>query len=397
MNLQMRYASFLVVFGIVGFFGWNIYTYIFDTDAAIVTLTGIEDESWCAGDTVCTIVSNKKGDVSIFLDDQPLINEFKMSKAHVHPFTIPTKQITNGAHILKTVFIDRTYNKNKTVVEREFFVDNAPLQAALVKPDANAKVFQGRTLHVQFQVNKPIKSAAVTALSESYACFPESKKSLIYEAYVPVPCEEKANEYLFNVDVVDNVGNTVRLDNKFQVVAFPFKKHALTVAKEVVEQEAELGAEAKMFEDLVAKLSQESCQEKLWNGSFCAPVDIKKVTTEFGTIRTTQHKGRYAHKAIDVIDAPKSVVWATQDGVVVLKDRFEHSGNTVVIDHGYGVLSMFFHLDDFAKINVGDKISMGNPVGTLGKTGHATGYHLHWEMRVNNIPIDPMQWTKEIF
>lgn len=397
MTFQARYAGFILFFGIFGLIGWQTYSYIFDTSPATITLTGIDDETWCAGDTACTIMSNKKGDVSIFLDDQPLINEFKMSKAHVHPFSIPTKQIAAGAHRLKTVFIDRTYNKNKTVIEREFFVDNQPLQAALVKPDANAKVFQGRTLHVQFQVNKPIKGATVNTLSASYPCFPESKKSLIYEAYVPVPCEEKANEYLFSVDVADNVGNTVRLDNKFQVVAFPFKKHALVVSKDVVEQEHELGAEAQVFESLIAKLSAESPQEKLWNGSFCTPVDVKKVTTEFGTIRTTQHKGRYAHKAIDVIDAPRSVVWATQDGVVVMKDRFEHSGNTIVIDHGYGVLSMFFHLEEFAKINVGDKVAIGNPVGTLGKTGHATGYHLHWEMRINNIPVDPMQWTKEVF
>jgi murein DD-endopeptidase MepM/ murein hydrolase activator NlpD len=187
------------------------------------------------------------------------------------------------------------------------------------------------------------------------------------------------------------------LDNKFQVVAYPFKKNALALSKETVDQEHELGAEAQVFENLISKLTEESPQEKLWNGSFCTPVDIKKITTEFGTIRTTQHKGRYAHKAIDVIDAPRSVVWATQDGVVVLKDRFEHSGNTIVIDHGFGLLSMFFHLEDFARINVGDKVAIGNPIGTLGKTGYATGYHLHWEMRVNNIPVDPMQWTKEIF
>jgi murein DD-endopeptidase MepM/ murein hydrolase activator NlpD len=397
MNFQARYAGFLLFFGLSALIGWQGYTYIFDTEAASITLTGIEDEGWCAGDAACTITSNKKGDVSIALDGQPLINEFKMGKSHVHPFSIPTKQIASGAHKLKIVFVDRSYNKNKTEIEREFFVDNQPLQAALVRPDANAKVFQGRTLHVQFQVNKPIKGATVSTLSEKYPCFPESKKALIYEAYVPVPCEEKANEYLFSVDVVDNVGNTVRLDNKFQVVAYPFKKNALALSKETVDQEHELGAEAQVFENLISKLTEESPQEKLWNGSFCTPVDIKKITTEFGTIRTTQHKGRYAHKAIDVIDAPRSVVWATQDGVVVLKDRFEHSGNTIVIDHGFGLLSMFFHLEDFARINVGDKVAIGNPIGTLGKTGYATGYHLHWEMRVNNIPVDPMQWTKEIF
>ncbi len=73
------------------------------------------------------------------------------------------------------------------------------------------------------------------------------------------------------------------------------------------------------------------------------------------------------------------------------------SGNTIIIDHGHGVLSMFFHLEDFANINQGQFIAKGNPLGTLGKTGYASGYHLHWEMRINNISVDPMQWTKTIF
>jgi murein DD-endopeptidase MepM/ murein hydrolase activator NlpD len=58
---------------------------------------------------------------------------------------------------------------------------------------------------------------------------------------------------------------------------------------------------------------------------------------------------------------------------------------------------MFFHLDDFAPINVGDKVAKGRPLGYLGKTGYASGYHLHWEMRINNIPVDPMQWTNSTF
>jgi murein DD-endopeptidase MepM/ murein hydrolase activator NlpD len=98
-----------------------------------------------------------------------------------------------------------------------------------------------------------------------------------------------------------------------------------------------------------------------------------------------------------VLSAPKSVIWSTQDGVVVLKERFEDAGNTIIVDHGHGLLSLFYHLDDFANIEVGQKIAQGNPIGFLGKTGYATGYHLHWEMRMNNTAIDPMQWTKSNF
>ncbi len=99
------------------------------------------------------------------------------------------------------------------------------------------------------------------------------------------------------------------------------------------------------------------------------------------------------HKALDIVaSAPRAVVWASQSGIVVLKDRYVHSGNTIIIDHGWGILSMYFHLETYANIEAGQKIRKGNPIGTMGKTGYAGGYHLHWEMRVGNVAIDPMQW-----
>jgi len=61
------------------------------------------------------------------------------------------------------------------------------------------------------------------------------------------------------------------------------------------------------------------------------------------------------------------------------------------------VFSMYFHLEDFADIEIGDLVKKGNPVGKLGKTGYATGYHLHWEIRVNNVAINPLQWAEKNF
>ena len=63
------------------------------------------------------------------------------------------------------------------------------------------------------------------------------------------------------------------------------------------------------------------------------------------------------------------MVWRTQNGVVAFVGRWEAGGNTVIVDHGWGILSLFYHLDSFANIKPGDKIAMGNPVGTIGKTG----------------------------
>src|SRR5205807_8084202 len=99
---------------------------------------------------------SKKGELSVWLDGQPLLNKFKISSQEQHPFTIPTRSIANGPHNLKIEFCDATYGKNTVTLERPFNVDNVPLQAAFIKSESEYKVFQGRTLHLQFQVNKPI-------------------------------------------------------------------------------------------------------------------------------------------------------------------------------------------------------------------------------------------------
>lgn len=391
----------ILALAISSYIGWNIYNYFFDTTAPVVTLSGIEDGGYYGGD-VRAVVSMSDGykvsDISVFLDGNALISHFKINrKQDEHIFTIPTKTLTHGKHALKIEVRDGSYNKYTTTESLEFLVDNEPLQAAFVKSDADIRVFQGRTLHIQFQVNKPIQEATIQLFSRKFSCVPEAADSLIYECFIPISCEEAPNEYPLSIEITDYVGNTVTLDTKFQVVMFPFKKQVINIALEKLREEGEAGHAERDLEEQLLKLAKQSPATKLWHGSFYAPIDIKNVSTEFGTVRTTQHRGKYAHNAVDVLGTPKTVVWAPQSGVIVLKDRFAHSGNTVVIDHGCGILSLFFHLDSFANIKVGDKINKGNPIGTLGKTGHATGYHLHWEMRINNIAIDPMQWIKHDF
>lgn len=381
--------------------GWRTYRYFFDTSVPTISVVGVEPNGYYAGDAPCTVIMSdgyKVKDLSLFLDTKPLVSHFSINRAHdEHAFTIPTKTLSNGPHVLKIEVRDASYRTNTSVEEIPFIVDNRVLQAAFVKSTTDLKVFQGKTLHIQFQVNKPIKKALVSTLSKTFICVPEADNSLIYECFIPISCEEQPNEYLLSIEIVDMVGNTMTLETKFQVVPYPFKQQNLALTAEKLKEETESGKPEKELEDLLASLVEKSPHKKLWRGTFYTPTDAKRVSTEFGTVRVTQHKGKYAHKAVDLIGNPKSVIWTTQDGIVIVKDRFVHSGNTIVVDHGCGIFSLFYHLDSYAPIEVGDVIHKGNPVGTLGKTGYATGYHLHWEMRINNVPVDPLQWVKHDF
>jgi hypothetical protein len=397
MNRLLKILAMVLIVTMVSWIGWKTYLYFFDMSLPNITIGSLENGGYYCGEVQCSVVSDKRCKLSVWLDGQFLASGTEICRPEQEcPFVIPTRTINNGKHTLKIIAVDMTYHRNKTTEEREFTVDNVQLQAVFVKPETEYKVFQGRTLHIQFQVNKEIKEAKVHALAKTWNCFAEIPGSLIYECFLPIQCEEQPNEYLFSVELTDKVGNVLNLDSKFQVVFFPFKRERLQVKQEKLKEEQELGL-LEGLEQTIELINKNSPCEKLWRGSFCTPIDVERITCEYGTVRTTQEKGRYIHRALDIINAPKSVVWAPQDGVVVLKERYTSSGNTIVLDHGWGVLSLFFHLDSFANIEVGQKIAKGNPLGTIGKTGYATGYHLHWEQRVNNIAVDPVQWTKETF
>jgi len=396
---KLQLLFWVVVLGVVGWIGKNTYHYFFDKKSPEVILSGITQGGYYAGDISCVVNGchpYKVGKISVFLDGTPLIYNFSIGKCSFeHPFTINTRALTNGKHDLKVKLVDGTFHKNEAIEERQFSVDNTHLQAAFVRPVTDLKVFQGKTLTLQFQSSKPLKEAKLHAFSKTFDCVPEKEGSLVYETFVPIDCEETPNEYLFSINCMDQVENVVTLEGKLQVVPFPFKKGNLTVSADYVAKEKELGLSPQQLTDQLAVLSEQSPARKLWHGQFCAPTDILSITTEFGNIRTTPQRGRYAHKAIDIANHPRSIVWAPQDGKVVVKERYGYSGNTVVIDHGCGILSLLFHLDSFADdLEVGQMIKKGNPVGRLGRTGYAAGYHLHWEMRIKNIAVDPLEWTK---
>ena len=381
---------------------WTTYNFVFDMSKPVISIYGLDANGYYSGDCQCIIRgsdSYKVSDISVWLDNKLIVNKFKINKKEFeHPLPIPTKSLPNGKHVLKIEAIDSSINKNKTLQEVIFYVDNTPLQAVFVHPDANYKVFQGRTFHLQFQVSKSIKEAKIKLLSKTYDCFQESKSSSIYECFVPIDCEESPNEYPFNVEIIDHTGNTLNLPGKFQIIPYPFKKHVkLNVDPERVKAQEENSLKQDLLEEEIEAAFKKSPKQKLWQGDFYVPMEISKVSCDFGTKRVTQEKGFYMHKAVDVVGVPKTVVWAPQDGIIISKNRYTRSGNTVVIDHGLGIFTLLFHLDKFANINVGDKVKRGNPVGTMGQTGYATGYHLHWEMRIfdgeKGIQIDPLQWT----
>ena len=77
-----------------------------------------------------------------------------------------------------------------------------------------------------------------------------------------------------------------------------------------------------------------------------------------------------------------------------MAEALQVRGNAVVVDHGRGVMSGFWHLSQIHVVE-GQRVEPGTPLGLVGNTGLSTGAHLHWEVRVMGIPVDPLQWVRE--
>jgi murein DD-endopeptidase MepM/ murein hydrolase activator NlpD len=136
------------------------------------------------------------------------------------------------------------------------------------------------------------------------------------------------------------------------------------------------------------RLWHASADEALWIGPFAAPVP-DRATSSFGTRSIFNGERRSPHSGTDFLSPAGTPIRAPNAGRVVFSGDLYFSGNTLVIDHGLGVVSLFAHLSAFA-VQEGDVVSKGQLVGNVGATGRVTGPHLHWAVRVNGARVDPL-------
>lgn len=112
-------------------------------------------------------------------------------------------------------------------------------------------------------------------------------------------------------------------------------------------------------------------------------------TTTFGLKRFFNGEARAPHLGMDIPASEGQEVKAPADGVVVQTGDYFFNGRTVMIDHGQGLISMLCHLSSI-KVKAGDRVKRGDVIGRVGKTGRATGPHLHWTVSLNDARIDPL-------
>lgn len=162
------------------------------------------------------------------------------------------------------------------------------------------------------------------------------------------------------------------------------------------------GSDGTDFEfDRVDAFKKLVTPEKFWTGPLLKPSQ-GPISSVYGVRR--YYNGEFAkdyyHRGVDYAGPTGSPVVAPAAGQVALVGRvgqgFQLHGNTVGIDHGQGVASIFLHLSRIA-VKEGDRVQPGQVIGAIGATGAVTGPHLHWGLYVNGRSVDPVPWRNKSF
>lgn len=169
---------------------------------------------------------------------------------------------------------------------------------------------------------------------------------------------------------------------------FPTQRIRMSKEKMRLRTEAALARDKAKLDHAIA----ESAPQPLWEGKFMLPVR-GRFSTGFGVIRTVNGQDSGRHYGLDIAAPLGTPVKATNHGRVTLAEMLETHGNTIVIDHGCGIFSLYLHLSRM-DVQVGDEVRKGQVIGRVGTTGFSTGPHLHWGMRVAEIATNPWSWMK---
>jgi murein DD-endopeptidase MepM/ murein hydrolase activator NlpD len=166
-----------------------------------------------------------------------------------------------------------------------------------------------------------------------------------------------------------------------------FRTRTLTVAPEYVDPPA------PVVDRIVREAAQlngiyETVTGRVWDQPFVLPLTTEP-SANFGSRSVFNGQPRSPHAGIDFSSPTGTVVTAPASGRVVVADDLYFTGNTVVLDHGAGLYSIFAHFSALVA-EEGDLVDVGATLGRVGATGRVTGPHLHWSVRLNGARVDPM-------
>ncbi len=265
----------------------------------------------------------------------------------------------------------------------------APLTSLNISP---LVLVEGRTVQLQARTNA---SATVTGtfLDRPLQIAAEENNTLL-TALIGVPLGTESGIYPLELSVTggDGIPAVLIVNLQVGVGSYGFERIRLMEGLDELLNTATEAAELSLLNNTMTRFST----EHYLDGPMGLPA-AARMTSPFGSTRS-YNGGAFerVHTGADFAGVAGTPILAPASGRVVLADDLNIRGTATVIDHGWGVYTGYWH-QSARYVDLGDFVETGQVIGAIGSTGRVTGAHLHWELWVNGVPVDPMQWVSTDF
>lgn len=257
----------------------------------------------------------------------------------------------------------------------------APLRLATTQRAMAA----GEPLRVEAGAARPLESLEGIFLERPFPLFPVGDGRWI--GWTMIPLEQTPGEHALRVHGQAAGGEAVEGSIDLIIEAKNFPEESLKVAPKYVEPPAEIQKRLQLERAKLAEIYLRRGPGQAEEGPFLRPVPGPP-TSVFGTRRIFNGQARDPHSGWDLDAETGDPVQAAATGEVVLAQDLYYSGNTVILDHGYGLFTLYAHLSE-VNVKPGATVARGDLLGRAGATGRVTGPHLHWGAKIGDKPFDP--------
>ena len=253
---------------------------------------------------------------------------------------------------------------------------------------SDSNIVNGKTALIEFDKEKNTKYEDIVVGKKTYKIFTNPVDKTKAYVLLPISYYEKPNKK--KVKLVYKENDDVKTKFLFfNVEDGKYKKEQIKVQKSKVSLNKKDKKRASKEYAEAMKIYNSTTDKSYINKKFIVPLDTK-ITSSFGKARVYNDTLKGYHSGTDFRAKVGTPLKACNDGIIVLaKDRF-YSGGSVIIDHGQGIYTCYYHMSKF-DVKKGDFVKRGQILGLSGKSGSVTGPHLHFSARISGVQVDPLQ------
>ncbi len=322
--------------------------------------------------------------------------------------------LKNGPAIIQMTAIDCSLFKNEAIWAQQIKIDTVPPNIEVL--NTVNYINQGGTGFITYRTSKPTTLTGVYVderFAQGHTILINNRPVSV--TYFALPMDASGNKTKITIFARDDAGNEARISLPCQIKPKKFRADKLNLGESFLQQKMpEFQAmvpqlqnkplrdvftyiNTQMREDnskTIQGICVKSVNKKLWEGTFLRMHNAKPMAL-FGDQRTylvdNKTFGNSIHLGVDLASTAQAPIEAANNGVVVFAGPLGIYGNTVIIDHGLGLFSLYGHLSSL-ETAVGKSVKKAEKIGLSGLTGLAGGDHLHFSILVNGQFVNPVEW-----